>query len=144
MSGRRLTREMSEIPLTQPIRYGAAARPGFTTALLRGLGRQCPSCGRGALLRGYLKPHEHCPGCGLAFEPLRSDDAAPYFTILIVGHIVVPLVLLIEQQWAPAVWLQLVIWLPATAILTLALLPFVKGGVMAAIWSLKAKDPSER
>jgi len=124
--------------------YSPAARPSFMGALLRGLGRRCPNCGRGPLLRGYLKPHDNCPSCGLAFAPLRSDDAAPYFTILIVGHIVVPLVLLVEQHLAPPVPLQLAIWLPVTALLTLGLLPFVKGGVMAAIWSLKAKDPSER
>ena len=56
----------------------------------------------------------------------------------------VPLVLLVEQHLTPPVPLQPAIWLPVTAILTLGLLPFVKGGVMAAIWSLKAKDPSER
>ncbi len=67
---------------------------------------------------------------------------APYFTILIVGHIVVPLILLVEQHLAPSVSAQLAIWLPVTALLTLALLPHVKGAVMAAIWSLKAKDPS--
>jgi len=67
---------------------------------------------------------------------------APYFTILIVGHIVVPLILLVEQHLAPPVSAQLAIWLPVTALLTLALLPYVKGAVMAAIWSLKAKDPS--
>jgi uncharacterized protein (DUF983 family) len=132
----------SESHLTQTSTY-PAGRPGFMAALLRGLARRCPNCGRGALLRGYLKPHENCASCGLAFAPLRSDDAAPYFTILIVGHIVVPLVLLVEQHMAPPVPVQLAIWLPATALLTLALLPFVKGGVMAAIWSLKAKDPSE-
>jgi uncharacterized protein (DUF983 family) len=128
--------------LTQPIHYGGSARPTFLASLHRGLSRRCPSCGRGALLRGYLKAHESCVNCGLPFEPLRSDDAAPYFTILIVGHVVVPLILLVEQHMAPPVSMQLAVWLPVTALLTLALLPYVKGAVMAAIWSLKAKDPS--
>lgn len=128
--------------MTQPIPYGGGARPTFFASLRRGLGRRCPSCGRGALLRGYLKAHESCANCGLPFEPLRSDDAAPYFTILIVGHIVVPLILITEQRMAPPLPVQLAIWLPVTGLLTLALLPYVKGAVMAAIWSLKAKDPS--
>jgi uncharacterized protein (DUF983 family) len=106
---------------------------------MRGLARLCPRCGQGKMFSGYLSVRYDCGSCGMEFEPLRSDDAPPYFTLFIVGHIVVPLVLLIEQQWAPAVWLQLVIWLPATAILTLALLPFVKGGVMAVIFTTKAK-----
>lgn len=128
--------------MSQPIQFGGAARPTFLAALRRGFGRRCPACGRGRLLNGYLKAHEGCSSCGLPFEPLRSDDAAPYFTILIVGHVVVPLILLVEQNAAPPVWLQLAVWLPVTAGLTLALLPYVKGAVMAAIWSLKAKDPS--
>jgi uncharacterized protein (DUF983 family) len=129
--------------MTEPVHYGAAARPSFFASLRRGLAGRCPRCGRGPLLHRYLKAHESCASCGLPFEPLRSDDAAPYFTILIAGHVIVPLILLVEQHIAPPVWLQLAIWLPATAALTLLLLPFVKGGVMAAIWSLKAKDPSD-
>src|SRR3546814_8198022 len=89
--------------------YGGSARPTFFASLRRGLSRRCPSCGRGALLRGYLKAHEACGTCGLPFEPLRSDDAAPYFTILIVGHVVVPLILLVEQHVSPPVSVQLAI-----------------------------------
>lgn len=130
--------------MPDPVRYGAVAPPpNFLASLRRGLAGRCPRCGRGTLLRRYLKPHEYCASCGLPFEPLRSDDIAPYFTILIVGHIIVPLILLVEQHIAPPVWIQLVLWLPATAALTLLLLPFIKGGAMAAIWSLKAKDPSD-
>lgn len=129
--------------MTEQIRYGAGARPGFIACLRRGLAGRCPACGRGRLLHRYLKAHPCCESCGLPFEPLRSDDAAPYFTILIVGHIIVPLVLLSEQHLAPPVWVQLAIWLPATLAVSLLLLPPVKGAVMAAIWSLKAKDPSD-
>ena len=129
--------------MTQPVHYGAASRPSFWTSLARGLARRCPRCGRGSLFRSYLKANDHCPVCNLPFDPLRSDDAAPYFTIFIVGHIIVPLVLVVEQQFAPPVWLQLAVWLPVTLVLTLLLLPFVKGAVMAAIWHLKAKDPSD-
>lgn len=129
--------------MSEPVHYGAAARPTFFASLRRGFAGRCPRCGQGPLLHRYLKAYPSCSNCALPFEPLRSDDAAPYFTILIVGHIIVPLILLVEQNAAPPVWLQLAIWLPATAGLTLLLLPFVKGAVMAAIWSLKAKDPSD-
>jgi len=129
--------------MPEPVRYGAAAPANFLASLRRGLAKRCPRCGQGPLLHHYLKAHEYCASCGLPFEPLRSDDVAPYFTILIVGHIIVPLILLTEQHIAPPVWIQLALWLPATAALTLLLLPFIKGGVMAAIWSLKAKDPSD-
>jgi uncharacterized protein (DUF983 family) len=86
---------------------------------------------------GYLKAAERCRRCGLEFDSIRSDDIAPYFTILIVGHIVAPAVLVAEQLALPPDWLALSIALPATLLLTLTLLPFVKGTVMGAIWASK-------
>ena len=32
-------------------------------ALMRGWRRRCPRCGRGALLKGYLKVGSTCPSC---------------------------------------------------------------------------------
>lgn len=129
--------------MTQPIHYGTAARSSFFASLRRGFSRRCPQCGRGSLFRGYVKANDNCASCSLPFDPLRTDDVAPYFTIFIVGHVIVPLILVVEQQIAPPVWIQLAVWLPATLLLTLALLPYVKGAAMAAIWHLKAKDPSD-
>jgi uncharacterized protein (DUF983 family) len=71
----------------------------------------------------------------LDFETIRSDDVPPYFTVVIVGHVVVPLLLITEQMAAPPTWLVLSVCLPLTLILTLSLLPFVKGAVMGAIWN---------
>jgi len=114
-----------------------AATIGFWTALKRGLGRRCPRCGQGSLFSGYLKMREHCPYCQLALEPYRSDDVPAYFTILIVGHIVVPGLLTLEKIAHPAEWVQLAVWLPVTLFGTLALLPFIKGAVIGAIWRSK-------
>ena len=50
--------------------------------------------------------------CGLDFTPHRADDLPAYLVIVIVGHIVVPLALLIETNYAPPVALQLAIYLP--------------------------------
>ena len=43
---------------------------------------------------------------GLAFEPLRADDAPAYFTVFLVGHVVIAGVLFTEQLWHPAMWVQ--------------------------------------
>ncbi len=110
---------------------------GWLTATRRGLRRCCPRCGERGMFLGYLTAAEHCRRCGLEFETIRSDDVAPYFTILIVGHVVAPGVLISEQLASPPTWLELSIVLPATLLLTLALLPFVKGTVMGAIWASK-------
>jgi uncharacterized protein (DUF983 family) len=116
--------------------HGSA--PSWLDCLRRGFCRRCPRCGEGRLFSGYLSVPESCGRCRLAFEPIRADDAPAYFTIFLVGHIVVPGLLMMEQWYAPPTWVQLSIWLPATLILTLGLLPYIKGAVMAAIWSSKA------
>ena len=109
----------------------------FGTALKRGFVRRCPRCGQGSLFKGYLKMADHCTNCQLEFEPYRSDDVPAYFTILIVGHIVVPGLLAMEKIAHPAEWVQMAVWLPATLFGTLALLPFIKGAVIGAIWRSK-------
>lgn len=90
------------------------------------------------MFSGYLSVPESCEHCRLAFAPIRSDDAPAYFTIFLVGHLVVPGLLALERWLAPPTWVQMAVWLPMTLILTLVLLPYIKGGVMAAIWSSKA------
>jgi uncharacterized protein (DUF983 family) len=67
----------------------------------------------------------------------RADDAPPYFTIFIVGHIVVGGVLALEQALAPADWVQAVIWLPLTIVLSLLILPRVQGAHVGLQWALR-------
>ena len=42
--------------------------------------------------------------CGAPLGLARADDAPPYFTILITGHIVVPLMLLVDRMSEPPIW----------------------------------------
>jgi len=107
------------------------------TAIKRGFLMRCPHCGEGALYRAYLKVNDHCPVCGEELWHHRADDAPPYAVITIVGHIIVPLVLAVEIAWHPALWIHLVLWLPLTAILSIALLPPVKGALVGYQWALR-------
>ena len=66
----------------------------------------------------------------------RADDAPPYFTIVIVGHVVVGLVLAVEMAYPPPLWLHAALWLPLTVILALLILPVVKGALVALQWAL--------
>ena len=59
------------------------------TGLTRGFKERCPACGEGRLYTKYLKVRPVCEHCGHDLAQYRADDAPPYFTILIVGHIVV-------------------------------------------------------
>ena len=111
------------------------ARPVFG-ALLRGAMLKCPACGIGAMFRRYLKVADACPHCGEALHHQRADDAPPYFTIVIVGHVVVSLVLAVEMAYHPPLWLHAALWLPLTVILSLVLLSSVKGALVALQWAL--------
>ena len=115
------------------------------TALLRGATLKCPACGVGAMFRRYLKVADHCPRCGEALHHQRADDAPPYFTIAIVGHIVVGLMLAVEMAYRPPLWLHGALWVPLTLILTLAPLAFGEGNDRgAAMGALHARVRSRQ
>jgi uncharacterized protein (DUF983 family) len=88
------------------------------------------------MFRRYLKVADQCPACGEALHHHRADDAPPYFTIVIVGHIVVGLLLAVEMTYRPPLWLHAVIWLPLTVLLALLLLPVIKGALVGLQWAL--------
>ena len=87
-------------------------------------------------MRKFLKVADHCPHCGEDLSHHQTDDAPPYFTILLVGHIIVPALLTVELIWHPPMWLDFVIWLPAIVILSLLLLPRIKGAVVGLQWAM--------
>jgi uncharacterized protein (DUF983 family) len=106
-------------------------------SLQRGFRGRCPRCGQGKLFRAFLKVEDHCSACGQDFTPHRADDLPAYLVIVIVGHIMVPLALAIETNYAPPVALQLSIYLPGTLIASLLLLQPVKGAVVGFQWALR-------
>ena len=119
--------------------YQSHRNPGFVASLMRGLARRCPRCGEGKMFSGYLTVQHACATCGMEFEPLRSDDAPPYFTLFIVGHVMISLYVAAWRFVDAPLWVQAVFWCGLTAVMSLAMLPFIKGGVMAVIFSTKAK-----
>lgn len=116
----------------------AAARPrrSVASALWRGLRCTCPACAAPGLFRAYLKPIENCRTCGEDLSHQRADDAPPYFTMVIVGHIVVPIMLAVAMRTELSNMTHLMIWLPVTLAMTLALLQPVKGATIALQWAL--------
>jgi uncharacterized protein (DUF983 family) len=76
------------------------------------------------------------PSCGEELHHHRADDAPPYFTIIIVGHVVVSLLLAVEMAYRPPLWLHAALWLPLTVLLALVLLPPVKGVLVGLQWAL--------
>jgi len=105
-------------------------------AMRQGFGGRCPHCGEGRLFRAFLKVADHCPKCGEAMHHHRADDFPAYLVIVIVGHIVVPLSLLVETAYAPSYWFSMTLWPALTAFLGLTLLQPVKGAVVGLQWAL--------
>ena len=109
--------------------------PDLRTGLRRGICRSCPACGKGNLFCGYLTVQAVCKVCGNDNDQYPSDDFAPYVTIFLVLHIMVPLLFLADRAWEMSVWLEGLMALPIFSLATLTLLPFAKGGVIGLAWA---------
>jgi len=109
----------------------------------RALIGRCPNCGQGKLFATYLKQVHQCDACQEQVSRIRSDDGAPWLTILVVGHIVVPLLLYVEINYTIPLVTSLAIWFSITLALTLITLPRAKGVILSFIWSTNAPG-SER
>ena len=83
----------------------------------------------------YLKVADSCDNCGEELHHHRADDAPPYFTILITGHVLVPGVLWIERAYMPPMWVHMAVWLPLFAIICTLLLRPIKGATMG--WMMR-------
>ncbi|MDE2515700.1 MAG: DUF983 domain-containing protein [Rhodospirillales bacterium] len=115
------------------------------TAIARGLMGRCPACGKTHLFNGYLRVAAECGQCGAPLGLARADDAPPYFTILLVGHIVIPLMVLAQRLQNPSTLTMSAIFLPLSLFLTLALLRPVKGGTVGLMLKLDLlRDLPER
>lgn len=94
---------------------------------LTGLACRCPRCGKGRLFAGYLQLGQNCSRCGLDLSFADSGDGPAIFVIFLVAPLVVLLALSVGAAVAMPPWMHLVIWIPVTLILCLALLPPFKG-----------------
>lgn len=105
-------------------------------SVLRGLRKRCPNCGKGRVFGRYLKPVQQCDHCGEPYDHIRTDDFAPWVTILVMGHILVPSVYAIERLYMPPLWLHAAVWGPMIVALVLILLPHSKGACLGLMWAL--------
>jgi uncharacterized protein (DUF983 family) len=110
--------------------------PSRSTALKRGFAHRCPACGEGPLYRAYLKVVPACAACGHDLGQYRADDGPAYFTILLVGHLVLGPLLFFSFMWRAPVWVVLPLLLAGLALVTLTILPRVKGVLVGLLYSL--------
>jgi uncharacterized protein (DUF983 family) len=103
----------------------------------RGLAHRCPNCGQGRLFSRYLKVEHDCEVCGHELGAYPADDGPAYFTILLVGHLIVAPLLFFPFIWRWPVAVTLPLTLIPLAGLTLLLLPRIKGAFIGALWHLR-------
>lgn len=108
------------------IRSGPARSPvSGVNPFLAGLRCRCPNCGEAPLFSGYLRVRSRCEACGEDLSNADSGDGPVVFILLIVGAIGCGGLLFTELTFHPPVWVEMAIWLPLIAIMTLgALRPF--------------------
>lgn len=113
------------------------------TGLKRGLLHRCPNCGEGRLYRRYLKVSPVCEACGHELGRYPADDGPAYFTILLVGHLIVAPLLIFRWIWEASPWLVAPATLIPLATLTLLTLPRVKGAVIGALWAIQLRKAED-
>lgn len=88
------------------------------------------------MFRKFLKVKDNCGVCGEALHHHRADDMPAYIVMSIVGHVVIGLLLWVETNFAPDIWVHIALWVPLTLALSLGLLQPVKGAIVAMQWQL--------
>jgi len=137
------TNQPSAIETSEP----DAERP-LWPALVRGWKGRCPNCGGGPIFGGFLKVRDVCAACGEELYHHRADDLPAWITIIVTGHILVFLLLIVENIFAPPLWVHWAVWPALTIALVFWLLPHIKGMVVAMQWAWRMhgfdKQNSER
>lgn len=113
------------------------------TGLKRGLSHRCPNCGDGRLYRRYLKVSPICEACGHELGLYPADDGPAYFTIFLVGHVIIAPMLFFPWIWEASPWLVAPVVLIPLAALTLLTLPRVKGAVIGTLWAIKIRKAED-
>ena len=88
---------------------------------------RCPRCGRGRLFKSRLEVVDKCGVCGLVLSEHDAGDGAVVPALLILGTILVALAVWFEFKYEPAIWVHVILWGPIGTLMTLWLLPRIKG-----------------
>lgn len=119
---------MQSPPTTEPSPYVA------------GLTCRCPRCGKGRLFKGFLTIEKRCDNCGLDYGFVDSGDGPAIFVIFVVGFVVIGLAVVTEAIFHPAPYVHLMLWIPATLILSIALLRPFKATLIALQYHHRAEE----
>ncbi len=105
-----------------------------------GIAGCCPRCGKASIFHKLIVFVPRCPACGLDISQFNVGDGAASFLILIVGAIVTGLAMWLELSRSPPWYVHVVLWLPLTLVLSLALMRLAKGLLLALEYRHSARE----
>ena len=111
--------------------------PPLAQLALRGL---CPQCGAGGMFRGIVAFAPKCNSCDLDYSSFNVGDGAAAFLIFIVAGIVFAGIIIVSITFNPPWWVHVLLWLPLTLVLTLALLRVSKALLLAMEYKNAARE----
>lgn len=111
--------------------------------LWRGIKGVCPACGQGNLFKSYMMQNKECPVCHEDFSTINADDAPPWLTILITGHLMVPFIFYFVTHSFLSEVGEAVILIFLAVLSAFLILPRSKGLFIAAIWTIWKKKETD-
>ena len=117
-----------------------STKPQHVSSVFAGLFARCPRCGKGPLFKNVLELRDRCSNCGLDYHFIDTGDGPAVFAIFILGFLVLGLALYVEFTYEPPVWVHAVLWGALTPLIALALLRFLKAGLIALQFRHKAEE----
>jgi uncharacterized protein (DUF983 family) len=101
---------------------------------------RCPRCDVGLLYVGFAMPVEECAHCGLEIKRNDSGDGPAFFMICILGVVVVPLMMLIEVNFGPPLFVHALLGLGLSLGLALVLIRPIKAIMIALQYANRPDD----
>lgn len=103
---------------------------------------KCPKCAQGDLYKpGFtLTLRDQCAVCGLDLSKNDSADGPAVFLIFILGFLLVPLALLLDQWMRPPLWFHAILWSIIALSLTVGMLRPLKAYIIALQFKHRPRD----
>ncbi|MEZ5691775.1 MAG: DUF983 domain-containing protein [Rickettsiales bacterium] len=108
----------------------------FPLVVVRGSFSLCPNCGEGKIFKSYLKPVDNCQICKTELGSIRADDGPAWFTMIIVGCLLTPFIVITFPMINLPLWVTAIFWPSIAILLALLILPRAKGAFIGALWLL--------
>ena len=117
--------------------HNIEGRPGIVQVALSGL---CPQCGAKTLFSGLARFADRCGACGLDYSAFNVGDGPAALLTMVIGALVIVLAMIVDVAFNPPFWVQALIWVPVTILLTIWSLRVAKAALLASEYRNKARE----